>query len=91
MRPAMTDPVAAQVLAILAARTLRPVSDIAPDMALTDLGMDSLSLVETIFALEESFDISVPFNANDPEGGFDLTTVGALIDAVQALVAARSA
>ena len=32
------------------------------------LGLDSLGLVEAIFALEEAFGISVPFNANEPDG-----------------------
>ena len=34
---------------------------------LDDLGIDSLGLVESIFAIEEAFDISVPFNANEPD------------------------
>ena len=37
----------------------------------------SLGLVEAIFAIEEAFDIQVPFNANDPERSeFDISTVG---------------
>ena len=35
-----------------------------------------LGLVEAIFAIEEAFDIQVPFNANDPERSeFDISTV----------------
>ena len=41
-------------------------SDISMDQSLADLGIDSLGLVESIFAIEEAFDIQVPFNANDP-------------------------
>jgi acyl carrier protein len=48
--------------------------------------------VESIFAIEEAFDISVPFNANDPsESDFDISTVASIIAAVEALVAARPA
>jgi acyl carrier protein len=42
--------------------------------------------------IEEAFDISIPFNANDPgQSGFDMTSVAAIIDAVQGLVAQRAA
>ena len=36
------------------------------DATLEDLGIDSLGLVEAVFAIEEAFDIQVPFNANEP-------------------------
>jgi acyl carrier protein len=58
---------------------------------LDELGADSMALVETIFAIEETFDVQVPFNANAPEGGLDVSTVGALIKGVEALVRARAA
>jgi acyl carrier protein len=46
--------------------------------------------VESIFAIEEAFDISVPFNANEPDkSGFDISSVGAIIRAVEALIAAK--
>ena len=44
-------------------------SDVALDSTLEDLGIDSLGLVESIFAIEEAFDIQVPFNANEPDAG----------------------
>ena len=40
-----------------------PVERLTPDMALQDLGVESLDLVEIIFALEEKFDISIPYYA----------------------------
>ncbi|AXC50354.1 acyl carrier protein [Paracoccus suum] len=64
------------------------------DMAMTpsDLGIDSLGLVEAIFALEEAFDITVPFNANEPDkSDFDISSVGAIVGAVERLVAAKGA
>ena len=57
-------------------------------MSLEELGIDSLGLVESIFAIEEEFDITVPFNANEPEKSeFDISSVAAIIAAVEGLVA----
>ncbi len=88
----LTDDIAGQVIDILARQAVRDPADIDPDAALETLGIDSMGLVEIIFAIEETFDVSVPFNANAPEaGGYDLTTVNGVIDAVRALVGARGA
>ncbi len=77
----------AQVSEISTQHALLQPSNVKIDQTLEDLGTDSLSLVESIFAIEEAFDITVPFNANDPNGGdFDITTVGSIIKAVQTLV-----
>ena len=55
-----------------------------------DLGIDSLGLVESIFAIEEEFDISIPFNANEPEkSDFDISSMGTIIAAVERLVAEK--
>ncbi len=79
--------VSEQVIAILAEQAVLDPSDIAPDQSLADLGIDSLGLVESIFAIEEAFDISVPFNANAPDAGeFDISSVAAIIEAVERLV-----
>jgi acyl carrier protein len=79
-------------VAIIAEQAVLDPSDIRPESTLESLGIDSLGLVESIFAIEEAFDISVPFNANDPsESGFDISTVASIVAAVEALVAARPA
>jgi acyl carrier protein len=76
-----------RVTRILAEQALMDVAEVTPDKTLEDLGIDSLGLVETIFAIEEDFDIQIPFNANTPtENDFDLSTVAAIIVAVRALV-----
>lgn len=76
-----------KVIAIIAEQAMLEPSDIALDNGLGELGIDSLALVESIFAIEETFDISVPFNANDPAGSsFDISSVGAIIRAVEQLV-----
>lgn len=78
-----------RVVAILAAQALREPAGLTPAMTLESLGIDSLGVAEVIFAIEEQFDVSVPFNANDPSGpgaGIDLGTVGSVCDAVARLV-----
>ncbi|WP_191090082.1 acyl carrier protein [Histidinibacterium aquaticum] len=84
------DEVRDKVVEIIAEQALMEPGDVRMDMTLEDLGIDSLGLVESIFAIEEAFDISVPFNANDPESSdFDISSVQAIVDAVQELVAAQ--
>ncbi|MCA3452202.1 MAG: acyl carrier protein [Rhodobacterales bacterium] len=88
----MAQTVKDRVVAIIAEQAVLDPSDIRPESTLESLGIDSLGLVESIFAIEEAFDISVPFNANDPsESGFDISTVASIVAAVEALVAARPA
>jgi len=85
-----TQAVANRVIAIIAEQAVLPVSDVHAGATLTDLGIDSLGLVESIFAIEEAFDIAVPFNANDSaQADFDISSVGAIIAAVQSLIAAK--
>jgi len=78
------------VLAIIAEQAILEPSDVRLDHSLEDLGIDSLGLVESIFAIEEAFDISVPFNANAPQdSAFDISSVAAIIAAVEQLVAEK--
>ena len=87
----MSQSIQEQVIANLAEQAVLDTSDVSLDATLAALGLDSLGLVETIFAIEERFDISVPFNANDPaQSGFDLSSVASIIAAVQALIAAKA-
>ncbi len=80
-----------RVIAIIADQAMLEPSDVTLDSSLEDLGVDSLGLVESIFAIEEAFDITVPFNANAPSAGdFDISTVGAIAAGVQRLVAEQS-
>lgn len=82
----MTD-VRDRVIGIIAEQALMEPSDVKPEHTLEDLGIDSLGLVESIFAIEEAFDISVPFNANDPsESAFDISSVESIVGAVEGLV-----
>ena len=77
-----------KVVQIIAEQGLLDVADVRLSATLEDLGIDSLGVMESIFAIEEEFDIEVPFNANAPEeSDFDISSVATIISAVEALVA----
>lgn len=81
-----------QIIAIIAEQAVLDPAEVRPEMTLSELGIDSLGLVEAIFAIEETFDVSVPFNANEPSAGeFDISSVASIIAAVEGLIAARPA
>ena len=84
----MSGNVKENVIGIIAEQAVLEPSDISMDQSLEDLGIDSMALVEAIFAIEETFDIQVPFNANEPEkSDFDISSVSAIVAAVEKLVA----
>lgn len=84
----MTKSIRDRVIAIIAEQAVLDVAEVRPEMTLQDLGIDSLGLVEAIFAIEETFDVTVPFNANEPgKSEFDMSSVEAMIRAVEDLVA----
>ncbi len=81
-----------KVVEILAEQAMLEPGDVSMDMSLEDLGIDSMALVESIFAIEEAFDISVPFNANAPgESDFDISSVARIVEGVDRLVAEQTA
>jgi len=83
--------VEARVIDIIAEQALLEPSDVTPESTLEDLGIDSLGLVESIFAFEEAFDITVPFNANEPDDSdFDISTVSAIAAGIEKLIAEKS-
>lgn len=79
------------VIQIIAEQALLDPADIALNSTLEELAIDSLGLVESIFAIEERFDITVPFNANAPgSSGFDISSVATIITAVEHLIAEQT-
>ncbi len=77
-----------RVIEIVAEQAVLEPSDVALDSTLEDLGIDSLGLVESIFSIEEEFDISVPFNANAPsESDFDISNVASIVSGIEKLIA----
>ena len=85
----MTD-IRDRIIQIIAEQAMLDPAELRLDMSPQDIGIDSMGLVESIFAIEEEFDISVPFNANEPEkSDFDVSNLGAIIQAVEKLVAEK--
>ena len=84
------------VMQIISRELKIPLERLSPATALQDLGVESLDLIEIIFALEEEFDISIPYNANEPtspgkegasQGGLGkLETIEQISAAVKSLV-----
>ncbi len=85
-----TADVRERILAIIADQAMLEPEQIDLAASPQDQGIDSLGLVEAIFAIEEAFDITIPFNANEPEKSeFDISTMGSILEAVEKLVAAK--
>lgn len=83
-----THAIEEDVIAILARQLLLPIADIDPSARIDELGLDSLGKVEAIFALEERFGISIPFNANEPDQpDFGFTSVTEIVEGVARLMA----
>lgn len=74
----------AGLLDIIKGHAVGLTSDPTRETLITDLGIDSFSIVEIIYEVEEKLGIEVPFNANENPLG-NMKTVGDLIDAVKKL------
>ena len=82
----MGESVQDRIIAIIAEQAVLEPSDVSMDQTLDDLGIDSLGLVESIFAIEEAFDIEVPFNANEPQASdFDISSVAKIVEGIERL------
>ena len=80
-----------RVIKIIAEQAVLEPEDVTEDSTLESLGIYSLGLVESIFAIEEEFDINVPFNANEPqESDFDISSVKTIIAGIETLVKEQS-
>lgn len=85
------EEIAQKVMEIVAEQTMVEHQTVTLASTPEELGIDSLGLVEIVFAIEETFDLNVPYNANDPTASdFDLSTVGAVVKAVTKLVREQS-
>ena len=59
------EPLIDEVRLVISRQLKIPIERLTPNTKLLDLGVESLDFIEIIFALEEKFDISIPYNAND--------------------------
>ena len=82
----MENNIAARVLTVIAQQLEMDASLVKPESTPEQLKIDSLRMVDIIFSLEEEFDVSIDFNANDPGAqGFKMDTVGDVITYMQKL------
>jgi acyl carrier protein len=82
----MSD-VAREVIEVIAKQAKVEPAKVARETELADLNLESLDSIELIFALEEKFNIEIPFNANEANSaGISFSTAGNVIDAVAKLV-----
>ena len=83
--------IGAKVIDIIAEQAILEPDDVTLESTLESLGIDSMGLVESIFAIEEAFDIQIPFNANDPsDGDFNISSVASIISGIEKLVAEKT-
>jgi len=79
-----------EVIEVIAKQAKVEPAKVARETELADLNLESLDSIELIFALEEKFDIEIPFNANEANSaGISFRTAGDVIDAVANLVGAQ--
>jgi acyl carrier protein len=80
----MNDPRVSRILDIVAKETLVERDRLVPEAMIDKLGIASLDVVQTIFALEEEYDIEIPVARQG--GGLEFLTVKALVDHVIAVL-----
>lgn len=83
-----TTDVESTALSLLREIALDAPEDLSRQTDVKQAGISSLDLVELIFALEEKYDIEIPYNANADEGHFN--TLGDMIAVVEKLVAEKA-
>jgi len=66
-------------------------SAVGPQVALDQLGLDSLALMEFVFAVEDRFDVRIPESRLDPrQAGVTLEQLALLLDEAIAAKASRN-
>jgi acyl carrier protein len=90
----MTHSLPDEVMDIIATKGMVARDTLTPEKKLSDLNISSLDVVEIVFALEDKFDIQIPFNANASAGAdqkVEFGSVGEVIAAVEKLVRQKAA
>jgi nodulation protein F len=83
------EDVATKITEILKKHMKEPRDDIALSTPLADLKIESLDLAMIVFDIEDSFQIEIPYNAN--EEASDFKTVGSVVERVKVLMASKGA
>ena len=80
-----------KVIDIIAEQAILDPCDVTLESTLDSLGIDSMGLVESIFEIEEAFDIEMPVNANDAsDSEVNISSVSSSISGIEKLVAEKS-
>lgn len=87
----MNDEVTAGVYTILKQYAPQFEGELSSDTRLEEIGMESLEIVESIFDLEEHFDITIPNPGESAELNTAFKTVGDVINAVRLLIDEKQA
>ncbi|MCE9658585.1 MAG: acyl carrier protein [Burkholderiales bacterium] len=77
----MTRPTFAAISSVLADKFKVDADKVRPESTLEQLGLDSLALMEFVFAVEDRFDVRIPEERLDPrQAGVTLDHLAQLID-----------
>ena len=80
----MDDPRISEILDLIARETFVDRDKLHPDAKVEELGIASIDLVQTIFALETEYNIQIPVAGQG--AGLEFATVRALLDHVLAVL-----
>ena len=75
------------ILDLIAVKAMVPRDKLDLNAKLTDLNISSLDVVEIVFALEDKFNVELPFNANAQNQEFD--TLGQVVRLVEKQIALK--
>jgi acyl carrier protein len=79
-----------EVKQIIAKQARVPIDQLTVDTRLETLGIESIDVIEIVFAIEEKFGVTLPFNANESAVA-EFETIGKVADAVKAVVGEKAA
>jgi acyl carrier protein len=74
-----------EVRQVISKQARIPIEQLTADTKLADVGIESLDVIEIVFALEEKFNVSLPFNANESAAA-EFETIGKVADALKKVV-----
>ena len=81
IRPRMQSPTFAAITSVLVEGFHVDAAVVSPAAALDQLGLDSLALMEFVFAVEDRFSVRIPEDRLDPrQAGVTLAQLATLID-----------
>ena len=78
-----------EVKQIIAKQARVPADQLTTNTRLETLGIESIDVIEIVFAIEEKFGVTLPFNANESAVA-EFETIGKVAEAVKAVVAEKA-